>query len=60
MTGDKDSRNKVIEVSRFVKENVKREDIKKAFQTLGYESDYGDISTKNGIKTLSLVVKEVK
>ena len=29
------------------------EDIKKAFQTLGYESDYGDISTKNGIKTLS-------
>jgi hypothetical protein len=36
------------------------EDIKKAFQTLGYESDYGDISTKNGIKTLSLVVKEVK
>lgn len=32
MTGDKDSRNKVIEVSRYIKENVKREDIKKAFQ----------------------------
>lgn len=38
MTGDKDSRNKVIEVSRFVKENVKKEDIKKAFQEI-----YGDL-----------------
>lgn len=38
MTGDKDSRNKVIEVSRFVKENVKKEDIRKAFQAI-----YGDI-----------------
>jgi hypothetical protein len=38
MTGDKDSRNKVIEVSRFVKENVKKEDIRKAFQ-----AKYGDL-----------------
>ncbi len=36
------------------------EDIKKSFQTLGYESDYGGISVKNGIKTVNLVVKEAK
>lgn len=45
---------------RLIYQNLDNvEDIKKSFKTLGYDSDYSGISTKNGIKTVNLVVREV-